>query len=288
MDMTNDAVENKGEILKKVITFLALTSAVSAGIFIWMFSGARNSTGAVFLMMWTPGISAMLTSLIYRDRIADYGWKPGKAVFLGYGYLFPLLVSLVAYGSVWLAGLAGFSVHEVINYRWARMLGFSLPAPFLAGLFAKMSLGFLVNIVFVLGEEIGWSGFLTPKLSKLTSAPVTSLIVGCYWAIWHYPAIIGGFYGSHTPLWAALPGFTMVCVASSLARTVLLSRSKSLWTGVILHASGNTILMGIFWEMTVHKGYAGYLVSEMGVFSGIVYLLFALMFWRHKKPGTGL
>ncbi len=41
--------------------------------------------------------------------------------------------------------------------------------------------------------------------------------------------------------------------------------------------------MGIFWEMTVHKGYARYLVSEMGVFSGIVYLLLAAMFWRHMQ-----
>ena len=38
--------------------------------------------------------------------------------------------------------------------------------------------------------------------------------------------------------------------------------------------------MGIFWEMTVHKGYAGYLVSESGVLLGIVYMMMAVLFWK--------
>jgi membrane protease YdiL (CAAX protease family) len=137
-----------------------------------------------------------------------------------------------------------------------------------------------VTIVFVLGEEIGWSGYLTPTLQKIFSVPVTSLVVGGYWAIWHYPAIIGGFYGSGTPLWVALPGFTIVLIGASFIRTVLVSKSKSLWTGVVLHVSHNIILMGIFYEMTVKKGYAGYLVSETGVFLGVVYIVIAVIFWR--------
>jgi membrane protease YdiL (CAAX protease family) len=108
------------------------------------------------------------------------------------------------------------------------------------------------------------------------------LVVGVYWAIWHYPAIIGGFYGSGTPLWVALPGFTIGLIGASFVRTVLVSKSKSLWTGVVLHVMDNVILMGIFYEMTVKKGYAGYLVSETGVFLGIVYIIIAVIFWRNQ------
>ncbi len=273
-------MKRRPETAKEVFTFLGLTTAITTGIFIWMFAGAKDSMPAVILMMWTPGISAILTSVIYGDRFGDYGWKPGKLRFLAYGYFLPLLVSIVGYGIVWLGGYAEFTTTAVTNYRWARMLGFDLPAPFVVGALSKMTLGFLVTIVFVLGEEIGWSGFLTPKLLQLTTIPVTSLIVGSYWAVWHYPAIIGGIYGTGTPLWIALPGFTLVIVAESLVRTVLLSKSRSLWTGVVLHASGNIILMGMFWEMTVHQGYAGYLVSESGVSVGIVYVIVAILFWR--------
>ncbi len=275
-------MDDKVNILKQIISYFILTSIISTVIFIWMFNGAKNNMVAVALMMWTPGISAILTSLFYKDKIRSYGWKLGKVRLLIYAYFFPLVVSIIAYGLIWLSGLAEFTTQAVINYKWAKMIGFQLPAPFLIGFFSKMVLAFLFAIPFVLGEEIGWSGFLTPKLLKLFSVHITSIIVGLFWSIWHYPAIIGGFYGQGTPLWVALPGFTLVCIAASLVRTVLILKSKNLWVGTILHASGNTILMGIFWEMTVQKGYAGYFVSETGVFLGIVYIIAALLFGKYQ------
>ena len=79
-------------------------------------------------------------------------------------------------------------------------------------------------------------------------------------------------------------------IGASFVRTVLVSKSKSLWTGTILHASHNIVLMGIFWEMTVHKGYSGYLVSETGVFLGIVYIIIAVIFWRVqvREPSSSM
>jgi membrane protease YdiL (CAAX protease family) len=151
-----------------------------------------------------------------------------------------------------------------------------------------MILGFLLTCLPVLGEEIGWTGFLTPKLLKIYSVPITSLIVGLFWAVWHFPAIIGGFYGQGTPLWAALPGFTLVIVGYSFIRTVLVMKSKSLWTGVVLHSSGNIILMGMFWEMTVHKGYAAYFVSETGLITGIVCMATALIFWKFQTKNLSV
>lgn len=273
-------MEAQRKIIKQLITFFIILAFITTGIFIWMFYGAKNSFPAVLLMMFSPGISAIITSLIFKDKIRDYGWKPGKIKYLGLAYLLPLVISIVAYGLCWLTGVTEFTTEQVINYKWAKMLGFNLPAPFLIGLLSKMLLGFLLTCIPFLGEEIGWSGFLTPKLLKITSIPVTSLIVGVFWAVWHFPAIIGGFYGYGTPLWIALPGFTMVLIGDSFIRTVLVAKSKSLWTGVILHASSNTILMGIFFEMTVRKDYAAYIVSETGIFTGIVSIAVALAFMK--------
>ena len=275
-------METKKEILKQVITFLIITSIISTGIFIWMFNGARDSIAAVLPMMFTPGISAILTALIFKDKIGNFGWKLGRPRFLAYSYLLPIVVSLIGYGLVWISKYSGFTTEQVANYKWAEMLGFDLPAPFIVGVLSKMIIVSLISIVFVFGEEVGWSGYLTPKLRKVFSIPVASLIVGVYWAIWHFPAIIGGFYGSGTPLWASLPGFTLVLVGASFIRTVLIEKSKSLWVGVILHTSHNVILMGMFLEMTVDKGHVNvdYLVSETGIFLGLVYILTAIIFWK--------
>jgi len=280
-------MDERKEVIKQIITFFTITIIITTGIFIWMFLGAKDSMVAVLLMMYTPGISAILTSIILKDKISNYGWKPGKIKFLGYAYIFPLIVSLIAYGFVWLTGIADFTAENVINYKWAKMLGFELPAPFIVSLLSKMLLGFLLTCIPVFGEEVGWTGFLTPKLLKIFSVPVTSLIVGIFWAVWHFPAIIGGFYGQGTPLWIALPGFTLVLVGYSFIRTVLVLKSNSLWTGVVLHSSGNIILMGMFWEMTVHKGFAAYFVSETGIFTGIFCILVAILFWKIQIKISG-
>ena len=275
--------EKQKKTLNQIAVFLALVIAISAGIFAWMFAGARDSVVAVLAMMWTPGIAAILTSLIFGERIGGLGWKPGKARFLGYGYLLPVMVAVAGYGLVWLVGLAEFTSQNVVNYRWAAMLGFSLPTHFLVGFLAKLLLATPVDVFFVLGEEIGWSGFLTPRLAKVLSVPAASLFTGIFWAAWHYPALIGGLYGSGAPLWAALPGFTLVLIGASFLRAALVLKAKSLWPGVMVHAGHNVVLMGIFNEMTVNKGYARYLVSETGVFLGIVYVLIAVGFWKALK-----
>ncbi len=280
-------MEERKDISRQLMTFFGIIILISTGVFIWMFNGGEDNVAVILLMMCTPGISAIITSLVHKDKISNYGWKPGKIKYLGYAYLFPLAVSLIAYGIVWLTGLTEFTTQEVIKYKWAKMLGFELPVPFIIGMLSKMTLGFLLTCLPVFGEELGWSGFLTPKLLKIFSVPVTSLIVGLFWAVWHFPAIFGGFYGQGTPLWVALPGFTLVITGYSFMRTMLIEKSKSLWTGVVLHSSGNIILMGMFWEMTVHKGFAAYIVSETGILTGIVCIsaaLLFLIFQRRKLP----
>ena len=273
---------SKKSVLKPVITFLLITSLISSAIFIWMFNGARDSIEAVLPMMFTPGISAIITALIFREKIKAFGWRPGKPRYLLYGLLLPLIVSIIAYGIIWLTPYAGFTTENVVNYKWARMIGFSLPAPFIAGFLAKLIIGTLATALIVFGEEVGWSGYLTPKLRQIFSVPLTSVLVGLYWSAWHYPAIIGGFYGTGTPLWIALPGFTLVLTGASFIRTVVVEKSGSLWPGVLVHASHNVILMGMFLEMTAQESglNINYLVSESGLFTGVVYVLAGIGFWR--------
>jgi membrane protease YdiL (CAAX protease family) len=50
----------------------------------------------------------------------------------------------------------------------------------------------------VIGEEIGWRGFLVPEFAKTQSFPATALITGFIWAIWHYPVLLFADY--HSPL----------------------------------------------------------------------------------------
>jgi membrane protease YdiL (CAAX protease family) len=159
-------------------------------------------------------------------------------------------------------------------------LGFEPPVPFLYGLTAKLLLASLFTAIFAFGEELGWSGFLIPRLLKVTTIPTTVIISGLYFALWHFPAIIAGFYGQGTPLWVSLPGFALVCVGSYFFKVVLIKKSRSFWPGVILHTAHNVVLMGMFFDMTVKDGFSAYLVSETGIFLGLVYLTAGILFWK--------
>ncbi len=224
----------RNKTIQYLLAFLLIHLVLSAGIFVWMFSGAKDSIAAVSLMMWTPGISAILTSMIYREKLSAYGWRFGNPKYLLAAFLLPLLVSIIGYGIVWISGYAEFTPHNVINYDWVKLLGFETPAPFIIGIVSKMIFASLVAMIFVTGEEIGWSGFLVPKLLTVTNVPITVLITGLYWSFWHYPAIIGGFYGHGTPLWIALPGFTLVLTGASFFRVILVQKAKNLWVGSML------------------------------------------------------
>jgi len=263
--------------------FFAINISTTAGVFAWMFTGAGDSMAAVFLMMWTPAISAFITIAVTRDRLSSLGWRPGKLRYLVESYSLPIAVGAITYGFLWITGLVGFSVESVVSYRWAAMLGLELPVHPLVGVCAKVLWGFLLFIFFIVGEEIGWSGFLVPRLLRIASVPKTSLIVGGYWAVWHFPAFFGGLYGGGAPLWIALPCVTVVFIAASLMRTVVVAKSGSLWTGTLLHLSHNAILVGVFFDLTVKTDAARILVSETGLVTAVVYLALAVGYWRLNR-----
>lgn len=282
-----NTVNQRRQILRQVITFLALTTLLSAGVFALMFSGPGDSMGMVLLMMWTPAIAAFITLAIFRERLSSLGWAPGKLRTLVESYTLPVVVALIAYGLVWLTGIADITFDSVSTYRWAKMLGLELPVHPLVGICSKVLWGFLLFTVFIVGEEIGWSGFLVPKLLQVTSVPVTSLIVGLYWTAWHAPAIVGGMYGQGAPLWTTLLGITIVFTAASLMRTLLVAKSGSLWTGTLLHLGHNTVLMGICYDLTSKTDLASILVSESGLVTAAVYAVVAVIYWKmNSGPET--
>jgi len=47
--------------------------------------------------------------------------------------------------------------------------------------------GFLISILILSLEEIGWRGYMLPKLLKLTTPMKASVILGIIWAFWHLP-----------------------------------------------------------------------------------------------------
>ena len=60
-------------------------------------------------------------------------------------------------------------------------------------------------------------------------------------------------------------------------------KSGSLWTGVILHASHNLFIQGIFDQLMRNTGRTLWLTTEFGAALAMSTAAFALVFWSKRK-----
>jgi membrane protease YdiL (CAAX protease family) len=191
------------------------------------------------LTLGKDGLIALLKRfLIWRVR-----WKWYLAAFL----LQPALIALGVYGNAALTGTApDFSTvmaHKIFGGS-ANLWLFVLPF-------------FLVDFI-TNGEEMGWRGYVLPRLQAKYNALISTLILGVIWGLWHLPKFL-----SH---WSILSfgWFMLHILASSVILTWLYSSTRgSLLLVTIMHASANTA--GVFFPT------AGTVSSEnMGAYIGYV------------------
>ena len=88
-----------------------------------------------------------------------------------------------------------------------------------------------------LGEELGWRGYVLPRMQSRMSALSAALLIAPFWGLWHLPLWLTGAPG-HTPLIYA--GFVLSAFALSVLLTwVYNSTGGSLLMVVLLHATIN-------------------------------------------------
>lgn len=129
----------------------------------------------------------------------------------------------------------------------------------------------LLNLpLFIIGggfEEIGWRGYLQPKLEKETGYLVSVLIVGVIWSIWHLPLwLISGTVQSALPFAA----YTFLAIILSFSFTTLYKYTKNVFLCVFSHAWFNGCI-----GLAVYIGSEGYLQLNL---NWKVYMVFILEF----------
>ncbi len=93
------------------------------------------------------------------------------------------------------------------------------------------------------GEEMGWRGYVLPRLQSRHSALVASLILGVIWGFWHLPK----YLGPEGP--GAFGWFMLRILPESILYTWLYNNTRgSLLLVTIFHAAGNTA--GVFLPTT--------------------------------------
>jgi len=180
---------------------------------------------SLFMTWLTLGKEAMKT-LFKRYFLWRVGWKWWLVAVL----LSPALQFASILLTSWLTGVPADYNHpmirDVVPLDW----------PLLYMVVPWILFELLTN-----GEEMGWRGYILPRLQAKYNALVSSLFLGVIWSVWHLPKSLGtGLNKDQSFLW-----YTLFCLAAAILYTWLYNNSRgSLLLVVLFHASQNTA--GIF------------------------------------------
>ncbi len=261
-DALTIADQVKASAWRKIIAYCLLTAVLSLpGYYLGIHSHVLAPRLSAFILMWGPGLSAIIVRLISERSLAGIGYGLKRPIWLLVAGLLPVVYALPPYMLAWGARLGAF-----VPDRWtgAVLYGLNAPGP-LPALGLIVTVGFVDKAIRALGEETGWRGLLVPELLKVTSFRNTARVSGAIWALWHFPLILFADYkATGTPVAYQLGCFALMVISSSFLYAWLRMRSGSVWPPTVLHAAHNLIIQSILDQAPVNKGGVFYLTTEFG------------------------
>jgi uncharacterized protein len=251
------------EIVWFVVWLVMFSAPVSAFIVHLGTQPAMTSR----MIMWCPGFAALMTCLVCKVPVGSLGWSWPKTRFISWGYFLPLLYAIPVYVAVWLFVPGSFSwatysapfvqTYHLQSHVDAFALLFGVPTTLIFIVIGTMA--------WALGEELGWRGFLVPRVHEKLGLIGTGVTTGLLWAVWHYPSLLGSTYnvGTYPPY--EIGCFTLMVVSMGIVMAWLRLASGSIWPCVILHAAHNSLVESVLDAATSTSGKAPYFTSEFGI-----------------------
>ncbi|MFF9521000.1 CPBP family intramembrane glutamic endopeptidase [Streptomyces achromogenes] len=169
----------------------------------------------------------------------------------------------------------------------------------LGGWAAGAVLGMLVSLPLFFGEELGWQGYLFPRLAGdggRRSLVRAYAVTGAAFALWHLPTLLMGGQYPGRPWYVSVPAMLVSCVLVLPVFTWLRLRSGSVVPAVIGHAFVSSMSVGMVKEFAeptaaldpLHMGMTGWPGwIATGAFVAFLALTGRLRPSFHARPGTG-
>ncbi|WP_424466908.1 lysostaphin resistance A-like protein [Pseudoclavibacter helvolus] len=208
-------------------------------------------------MMMTPAVAALVAVFAVERPARPWqtlGVLPLKPASRLIGYLALALGVPVAivFAALPVGALFGVYPMDLVNFSgFQAMLDEQLAAEGVGDLqlpipiavlvvlqLASIPLGAFLNLIPALGEELGWRGWLLPKLLRLGTVPAL-LISGVIWGLWHAPLILLGYNYVDAPGWLGLTMMTGMCILVGAVFAWLRIRSESVWPAALAHGAFN-------------------------------------------------
>jgi membrane protease YdiL (CAAX protease family) len=195
--------------------------------------------------MWGPGLAAIFVTLfIAKKPFSSLRLNTlGPKRFYLWAWFLPAALTILGGAFTLLFGVAKLDLNFTMirNALNAAPGGADVPPMVivLSQMLLALTLGPLINVLFTMGEELGWRGFLLPHLLPLGQWKAV-ILSGVIWGVWHAPAIA---QGHNYPGYPILGIFMMIifCVLLGIIISWLYINTKSPWVAALAHGAVNAI-----------------------------------------------
>ncbi len=239
---------------KRLLIYLGATFAISWAMFFSLFlkgnsfldkTGNLSGIGNLICTfgMLCPSIGVIITRFITKEGCALTG---DNSLMLGINlkerrYLFYILAVLLPWLYVELGYLLTVAISPgAFDREYFRTVMADARNAYMFPLMAIVSGVFLS--IGGLGEELGWRGYMMPKLIKLCGTRKAVITSGIIWGIWHWPLTYAGHnFGTDYKgyPWVGFAGMVFLCVFMGILLTFVTVKTGSVWPAAILHAINN-------------------------------------------------
>ena len=241
--------------------------------------------------MWGPGIAAIIsTVLVMKQPFKSLRLNTlGPKRFYLWAWLLPIGLTILGGLLTLLFSLGKLDLNftAIREAMSSAASGKAVPAEMIVAiqiLFA-FTLAPLINVLFALGEELGWRGFLLPHLMPHGQWKAI-LISGIIWGIWHAPAVAQGL---NYPGYPVLGIFMMIvfCILLGTILSWLYLNTKSPWVAALAHGSINAVagLPVLFLKPGFNMAFGGTIATPVAWIGMALFIAWLVMTKRLPVQG---
>jgi membrane protease YdiL (CAAX protease family) len=222
------------QAIRNIIIF-----AIMVNVLAWLgpvLGGDPTTPGLGFLVWGTaPIVSALAMKFLLRDDVS-LGFRP----------------ALRGNGRWYILSILAFPVAIALVLALGLLLGASTISNFTVPTFVTAMIPLAVTFfIFALFEEVGWRGYLAPKVYGLNDSLLGHVLVAVIWASWHLPYLRELWAHTSEGLVTLLPRFILGTIVFAVVYGEIRIRTGSVWPAVLMHGTGNTL------ANTLLAGFAG-------------------------------
>jgi uncharacterized protein len=266
--------------LREATTYLVIAFSLAIGIAVAMPHAGINA----LLSAMAPITALIIITFAVtpngkrRGLWASFGLNRSAKRLWPFALVVPMLLAGSAYGAALALGVADLRSVDITP-----------------GGAVSWTTNLLITVAFMtvlfLGEELGWRGYLLPRIQQLTSRRRAALVTGFIHGCFHLPLIlIATTYDEFGSRWIVAPMAVATITMGGVFYAYLWDRTGSVWPVSMAHGAVN-IMFGLGAGAVVASSQAdlAYVAGESGIATfaavGVVGALFLVraQVWRTNR-----